>query len=633
MKLKIKKYMAFLIATVFILTSVSSVASARFGVLGRESKYEDKGKIISENTARISSHLIKGEKGVTFFGRHFDTYLPINLPKEYKRPGLEVEFSFEVAISGILSLTGLTKFVRGILPIKIEDIKLVKPETDTNLVFDISMENLQAVSAESKPLKATLTNEGEREISVSEMALEVRTLNFEIRTPKGDVLEYIGPIVRRSPDVVVLNPGESMEVKIDDITDEGLFGIPDEDSYDFVPGDYAVHGFYMSGSYNPSIEVERIFEGTLESNVEHFKIVEDSVGTKILTVEADPISITHDVFYLEPEPIEYLATLDGRIHAVYEKDAEVEIRALKEHNKYTFESWQKDVSGDENIVTIVLDRDKTVVGKYAEENVEDDEKYSLTIDAYGCGTTSPNPGVYEHSAGEEVIIKAELPKMDGCIFVQWKGDDIEGSKKIEEKLVMNSDKRVTAIFECIPVASFTYGPIIPLAGEEILFTSTSLQTCSEIVTYKWDFGDGVTEVLDKPEIKHTYTQGGVYSVKLTVIDDSGNFDSIIEEVTVEGTGQSPSDNEEGIIQGTVIERGRLDKPISGASVLVIPDDAHSVDDNYKTLTGESGFYSIKVPAGGYTVIVSKKGYVSAEKVTVVTPEEISVVDFVLVLLK
>ena len=518
MKLKIKKYMVFLIAAVFILTSVSSVASARIGILSNKSDYEDKGEIFSRDITMKSGFLIKGENGVTFFGKHFDTYLPINLAKEFKESGLEVEFSFKVSFSNMLSLSGLSKLIRGILPIRLNDIRLVEPEPETDLVFDISLDSTETIGA--VPLTATLKNEGEKEVLVSEMALEIKTLNFNIITPDGETLEYIGPMERRMPNVVALNPGETITVEIEDITKEGMFGIPGEDSYDFKPGSYAVQGLYTSGNHEPTVDVEEIYEGTLESSIQNFEVLDDTVETKILTLEADPVSITQDVFSLLPEPIEYLAILDNRIHAVYDKGADVDITASVEYDNYIFESWEKDASGEGNTVTIVMNDDKEVIGKYTEEeNTEEGVYYNLTIFARGCGTTSPSPGEHQYLEDSEVNIEAIIPKMDGCVFVQWKGDDIEGSTNLEETLVIDSDKRVTAIFECIPVADFIYNPAQPKSGEEIVFTSTSTQACREIATYKWDFGDGVTEVLDKPVIKHSYAEGGTYLVTLTVLDD------------------------------------------------------------------------------------------------------------------
>ncbi len=627
MKLKIKKYMAFLIAAVFLFTSVSSVASARIGILSNKPDHEDTGEIFSEDISERSVLLIKAEKGVTFFGKHFDTYLPINLPKEFRESGLKVEFSFSVSFFDIFSLSGLSQFIRGILPIKISDIGLIEPEPETNLNFNISLDSTGPARS-CIPIKATLKNNGDAKVSVSEMALEVRTLNFNIRTPKGEILEYIGPTERRSPEVVELNPGEKISVEIEDVTKEGMFGLPDEESHDFTPGVYTIQGFYTSGDHIPTSEIEEIFEGTLETTSHQFEVLDESNETKILVLKADPVRITQQVFTIKPEPIEYLPILGFEIHAVYEKGTEVEITALEKHDDYIFESWLKNASGNENTVNVTMNEDKEVIGKYDENESNEEVVYhDLTVVAQGCGSTSPSQGVHSYEEDEKVDIEAKIPKMDGCVFIQWQGDDIDGSTNLKETLTMDSDKRVIAIFECVPVADFTFNPLKPKVDEEITFVSTSSQTCSEIVVYRWNFGDGNSEVLEKPEISHAYSEEGSYLVKLTVQDKSGKFDSIEKEITIESTGQDPSPNEGGTIQGTVKSQDELNKPIFNAIVEIRPDQAGSVEDIYRTRTDETGCYRMNVPAGEYTVTASKKGYVEEDKTTGVEQGKVSVVDF------
>ncbi len=162
-----------------------------------------------------------------------------------------------------------------------------------------------------------------------------------------------------------------------------------------------------------------------------------------------------------------------------------------------------------------------------------------------------------------------------------------------------------------------------------MFTSTSTQACREINTYKWDFGDGTTEVLDKPEIKHTYSEGGVYSVILTVFDDEGKYDSIEKEITVEDINEEPSSPEDGMIQGTVLAKGEVNTPVSDALVRITPSQSETAVDFLDTTTNENGFYSINVPEGEYSIMVLKKGFVRSEKTTDVISGEISEVNFVL----
>ncbi len=73
-----------------------------------------------------------------------------------------------------------------------------------------------------------------------------------------------------------------------------------------------------------------------------------------------------------------------------------------------------------------------------------------------------------------------------------------------------------------PVASFTYSPDIPGINDLITFdASTSSATPPhQIVQYLWDFGDGDNATVDTPTVDHTFTEGGIFTVSLTVIDNA-----------------------------------------------------------------------------------------------------------------
>lgn len=84
-----------------------------------------------------------------------------------------------------------------------------------------------------------------------------------------------------------------------------------------------------------------------------------------------------------------------------------------------------------------------------------------------------------------------------------------------------------------PVASFTYSPVNPYTYETITFNaSASYDPDGDIVSYKWDFGDGNVTTVTNPIITHVYTICGNVTVTLTVTDDEGLTDSTSETVTV-----------------------------------------------------------------------------------------------------
>lgn len=75
-----------------------------------------------------------------------------------------------------------------------------------------------------------------------------------------------------------------------------------------------------------------------------------------------------------------------------------------------------------------------------------------------------------------------------------------------------------------PVASFfAKGEFV---GFPILFdASASISPIGTIVSYAWDFGDGITVVTNAPFINHTYTSIGNFNVTLTVMNSAGTSTS------------------------------------------------------------------------------------------------------------
>jgi PKD repeat protein len=62
------------------------------------------------------------------------------------------------------------------------------------------------------------------------------------------------------------------------------------------------------------------------------------------------------------------------------------------------------------------------------------------------------------------------------------------------------------------------------------FTDTSTDGDGSVVGWNWEFGDGATSGVSKPQ--HTYARSGTYTVALTVTDDGGATDVVSSQVTV-----------------------------------------------------------------------------------------------------
>jgi hypothetical protein len=72
----------------------------------------------------------------------------------------------------------------------------------------------------------------------------------------------------------------------------------------------------------------------------------------------------------------------------------------------------------------------------------------------------------------------------------------------------------------LPTADFDYVPKFPSTRDEIRFIDLSTDPDGRITQWAWEFGDGGTS--DQQTASHKYSQGGLFTVKLTVKDNRGD---------------------------------------------------------------------------------------------------------------
>jgi len=81
------------------------------------------------------------------------------------------------------------------------------------------------------------------------------------------------------------------------------------------------------------------------------------------------------------------------------------------------------------------------------------------------------------------------------------------------------------------VPDFSVDPEMPGEGSVVHFRDESVTGGNSIVEWLWDFGDGETS--PEPEPSHRYRDDGDYVVTLTVVDASGNVESVQKPLAVE----------------------------------------------------------------------------------------------------
>ncbi len=92
-----------------------------------------------------------------------------------------------------------------------------------------------------------------------------------------------------------------------------------------------------------------------------------------------------------------------------------------------------------------------------------------------------------------------------------------------------------------PVASFSFSPVNPCAGNPVTFISNSLPGDAPVATWNWDFGDGNVLTTTTGMTSHTYSAGNAYPVSVIITDTNGcsdNFDTVVVVVPVPVAGLS-----------------------------------------------------------------------------------------------
>ena len=115
---------------------------------------------------------------------------------------------------------------------------------------------------------------------------------------------------------------------------------------------------------------------------------------------------------------------------------------------WEFVEWTGDATGTDLEVTITMDGNKTVTAVFEEEPVQ---MYTLTINTEGQGNTDPAAGTHDYDEGTNVTITAT--PATGWQFVEWAGDAT--GTDLSVTITMDGNKTITAVFEEIPVQTYT----------------------------------------------------------------------------------------------------------------------------------------------------------------------------------
>lgn len=96
---------------------------------------------------------------------------------------------------------------------------------------------------------------------------------------------------------------------------------------------------------------------------------------------------------------------------------------------------------------------------------------------------------------------------------------------------------IRAVQNTIPVANFSFAPVVPAVNQAVTFTDLSTDADGTVTGWAWAFGDGATSTSAVKNPTHPYAAAGTYTVTLTVTDNLGGTSAAVTKtITVGQTG-------------------------------------------------------------------------------------------------
>lgn len=143
------------------------------------------------------------------------------------------------------------------------------------------------------------------------------------------------------------------------------------------------------------------------------------------------------------------------------------------------------------------------------------------------GVATPNTDIYAFDDDGNVIAKVYDSLTNTFDSSYLKGNPVYSNGKFIFEVKHWSGYRINQL----PVASIT-APSSAVVGETVTFNaSQSFDPDGTIVSYYWNFGDGITA--SGAVVQHTYSNAGTYTVTLTVTDNEGSTNSTSMTIVVQ----------------------------------------------------------------------------------------------------
>lgn len=154
---------------------------------------------------------------------------------------------------------------------------------------------------------------------------------------------------------------------------------------------------------------------------------------------------------------------------------------------------------------------------------------------------SPNPGIGEcyFDNGTSVNCSVVSPVTEGgavWICSGWSGSGSVpysgNDSSVMFDITQDSNMTWNWMQAAAPQSNFTYSPVPPIQNQTTTFDASSSTSGGTIVSYEWDFGEGVNVTIANPITTYVFAYDGNHKVALTVIDSHGLNDTMLEVIDV-----------------------------------------------------------------------------------------------------
>jgi PKD repeat protein len=321
------------------------------------------------------------------------------------------------------------------------------------------------------------------------------------------------------------------------------------------------HVYDQNGTYTVNLTVTD-YDNLSDSTITNVTVLVHNIAITSLTAFPDTVNIG------EPASINVTVANDGDVSETFNVTTYWNIGALSEMIKtrrvenlengtsitLTLTWDTTDIFAGTGIYTISANATEVLHEIDTDDNTFSDSK--VTVIKHGAPVANFTYLPSKPKPDAEVTFTSTSNDEDGYIVSwDWNFDDgnTASGEEINHTFTTVGTYRVTLTVEDNngtrntvwkpvevlppPVANFTYSPTVPLVNQTVTFNaSISTPDGGTIVSYMWDFGDGITETYIGDNLTaiatHVYDQFGTYTVNLTVTDSEGLTDFHEKELTV-----------------------------------------------------------------------------------------------------